>query len=96
MDWYLIRLTPPRPTFADDITEQESAVIGEHFAYLKGLEAAGRLKLAGRTAGAEVGIALILAETLEDAQAMLAGDPAIRAGVFTGVVHRFFPAIGSI
>lgn len=34
---FLVIYRPPRPTFVDDITEEEGRIVGEHFEYLKRL-----------------------------------------------------------
>jgi uncharacterized protein len=33
MNYYLYKVIPPRPTFAADITETESAIMSKHVAY---------------------------------------------------------------
>ena len=40
-------LTPCRPTLLQDMTDAESAKVAEHFDYLKRMQAAGELILAG-------------------------------------------------
>lgn len=86
---YLIVLKPPRATFAADATEAESAVVGEHFEYLKKLLADGVLIMAGRTDGAEMGLVVFAAEGDEAAHAMMNADPAVQAGVFSAKLYPY-------
>src|SRR5262245_18052259 len=64
--------------------------LGAHRAYMADLYARGRVLLGGPflddTGG---GIALLRAKGRYEATALLAADPAIREGVFTGVVRRW-------
>jgi hypothetical protein len=48
MPHWLYVLTPPRQTFRDDMTDEESEIMGRHFRYLQGLLEQGTLVLAGR------------------------------------------------
>lgn len=86
---YLITYKPPREDFAEDATAEESAVIERHFEYLKSQEANGRLILAGRTEDASFGIAVIQADSEREAGKIMANDPAVKEGVFSGELKRF-------
>jgi hypothetical protein len=44
---WLCIIRPPRPTFMQDMTEDERAVMSAHFEYLEGLLEEGKLVLAG-------------------------------------------------
>jgi uncharacterized protein YciI len=90
---YLIIYRPPRVTFADDATADESAVVGEHFEYLKKLLADGTLVLAGRTDDASMGLAIFEARDEAAAHDLMQNDPAVRAGVFSGELHRYHVAL---
>lgn len=83
MPEYLITLRPPRDGFAENATEAERAVVGEHFAYLTRALAEGILILAGRTQEpTPVGLVIIRARDRVDADRFAANDPAVRAGLF--------------
>jgi len=83
MNEFLITLRPPREGFADNATEQERAVIGEHFAYLQRALEKGSLVLAGRTQEATpVGLVILRAESEDSARRFADADPAVRAGIF--------------
>ena len=47
MPHWLYVLTPPRQTFRDDMTDEESEAMSEHFRYLQRLLEEGSLVLAG-------------------------------------------------
>ena len=69
------------------MTEQN---LGAHRAYMAELYAQGRVLLGGPFLDdAGGGIALLRAKGRDEATALLAADPAIREGVFTGVVRRW-------
>ncbi len=89
MNHYLIKYKPPRPTFGEDATEQESAIISEHFSYLQNLLVEEVLVMAGRADDAHLGILVIKAESLEKANQIMQNDPAVMNNVFTGELHLF-------
>lgn len=89
MDHYLTVYRPPRSTFVDDATEQESAVVGEHFEYLKRLLSEGTLLLAGRTEDGSMGLAVYRAVDQATAECIVREDPVVRAGVFRAELHRY-------
>lgn len=89
MEHYLIMYRPPRPTFGDDATEAESAIIGRHFEYLSDLHAKGILLLAGRTAGAEFGIGILEVDSESTARALMESDPAVSEKVFTAELYPY-------
>jgi len=89
MAHYLIMYRPPRATFAEDATAEESGAVDKHFAYLKQLLTEGKLLLAGRTEDARFGIAVIVADDEGKARAMMKRDPAVASGVFSGELLPF-------
>ena len=81
MQGFVFRLVPPRPTFAFDMTDDERAVMGEHAAYWASLTAQGHVLAYGPVAdpSGAYGLAVVLAETLAEAQAWADADPAVRS-----------------
>lgn len=67
--------------------------LGPHAAYHKRLVAQGRSFAAGPFLTSEGGMAIIRAADLEEAQAMLAADPAIQSGVFVGSIEAWRPGL---
>lgn len=87
---YAIVLTPgpawkPGKPFAEQ-------GLRDHFFYWKRLFDEGRIASAGPL-GADHGLVLVRADDQEDADAILAADPALVAGVFTGTVRPYSPAM---
>ncbi|MGE5673273.1 MAG: YciI family protein [Mycobacterium leprae] len=94
MKQWLYVLRPTRAGMPEDPTPEESAAVGRHFEYLQSLLAAGRLIIAGRTLEEEsFGIAVFEAESEEEARVIVSGDPAVREGVMTAVLHPYRVAL---
>ncbi len=90
---FILVYRPLRSTFLDDQTEEESAIIGEHFKYLQQLHREGVLIMAGRCEDATFGIAIIYADSESEAQKITESDPAIKGKVFTGELRAFKTAL---
>ena len=90
---YLIMYRPPRSTFVDDISPQESLIIEKHFDYLKDLHGKDIAIFVGRVADARFGIAVIKAADETEAQSLMENDPAIKHDVFKGEVLEFRVAL---
>ena len=83
----LIYAPGPQWIVGRSITEQN---LGTHLAYIGNLYAEGRVLYAGPFLDHEGGgLALVRGNGREEADAMLAGDPAIKDGVLTGAVRRW-------
>jgi uncharacterized protein YciI len=89
MATFLYQLFPCRPTFGQEITPAEQAIVGEHFRYLQALLAKGQLYVAGRTEGAEFGICIFEAESEAVAQAILENDPVVAKGLMTAKLYPY-------
>jgi uncharacterized protein YciI len=74
---FVLRLIAPRPTFAFDMSDEERAAMNEHAEYWRGLMAGGNVVVYGpvldRTGA--WGLAVIEAESEDDARAIAAADP---------------------
>ena len=82
-------LHPPRPNFAETMTEAEGAVFAEHFDHLQRLLADGVLVLAGPTLGeTNTGIAIFDAPDEAAARAIMESDPAIARQVVRGELRE--------
>jgi uncharacterized protein len=99
MDQYIYRIHPTRlEMLTQGPTEREARIVGEHFAYLSRLTEEGRLFMAGRTLTNDAntfGIAVFVASSPQEANAVLAEDPAIVQGVMRGEVFPFKVALWS-
>lgn len=80
---WLIRLVPPRSTFADDATPAEQALMERHLAYWKDLNTKGVCMFGGPILDKKSvdGIFVVTAATEDDARAMGEGDPSVKGGV---------------
>jgi len=82
---FLMRLIPPRPTFAVDMTEEERALMRQHIAYVRTWFDRGQVLAYGPVldpAGA-FGVALLEVDDPAEAQQFAKDDPAIQAGLQT-------------
>jgi len=89
MNHYLLMYRPQRETFITDATAEESAAVSRHFDYLSNLLADGKLLMAGRVEDARLGIAILEAADDDAAASIMAHDPAVQAGVFSGELLPF-------
>ena len=80
---WLIRLVPPRPTFAKDATPAEQALMEQHFAYWKDLNAKGVCMFGGPVLDhkGDYGILVVKAADEDEARAMGEADPSVRGGL---------------
>jgi len=80
---WLIRLVPPRATFAEDATPAEQAVMQQHVAYWKDLNDKGVCTFGGPVLdpNGAYGILVVHAATEDEARALAEGDPSVKAGV---------------
>jgi uncharacterized protein len=88
---FFIRIEPTRPTFSQDATKEENKIVAEHFSYLKKLAGEGTVVLAGPSInGAKTfGAIIVEVENEAAAKAILAADPAYKAGIWRGEVLPF-------
>lgn len=82
---FFVRLIPPRPTFAYDMSEDENSLMDRHADYLKSHFAAGRLLLYGPVLAAEgaFGVLVVEAEDEAEVHALMRGDPTVERGLNT-------------
>ncbi|MGZ8805032.1 MAG: YciI family protein [Microbacterium sp.] len=95
MSQWIYRIVPTRAEMVADATDEESAVVEEHFHYLQALKAAGILILAGRTQVDEgtFGITIFEAPDEETARAVMETDPAVSAGVMSAELYPYAVAV---
>ncbi len=80
---YYFKLTPPRATFATDITEEERALMAQHGAYCQQNFEAGKLLLFGPVAGPDGAFGVGILEVADETEARNFGenDPTVIAGL---------------
>ena len=96
---YLVILRPTRiEMLTIGPTDEEVKVVDDHFHHCQSLVAEGKMLLAGRTVGAlseTIGIAILSAESDEEAQDLVDQDPAIVHGVMTAELQPYRLALFS-
>ena len=99
MPQYLYRVQPTRlGMLTDGPTEREAQIVGEHFSYLTKLTEEGTVLMAGRTINADestFGIAVLVAATAADAEAVMNNDPAVKHGVMRAELFPYRVALWS-
>jgi uncharacterized protein len=83
MAHFYVKLIPPRPTFAQDISDDERAIMGAHQAYTRRYFDAGNVLAYGPVLCSDgaFGIALVEFPDEASAHAVFAEDPGIRSGL---------------
>ena len=82
---FVYKLIPPRPTFPADMSEQEAAIMAEHFAYWEPFEQRGQVIVLGPVLdpAGTWGLGIIEGDTDEAVRAMALEDPAVKSGMAT-------------
>lgn len=83
MSFFLCRLIPPRPTFAQDMTEAETKVMQEHVSYWTDLANKGIAIAFGPVADPKGawGVGILEVESESDIQSISGNDPALKSGI---------------
>jgi uncharacterized protein YciI len=79
---WLIRLILPRPTFDKDMNEAEQKLMEQHFVYWKGLFEKGVCLFGGPVLDPHgvYGVLVVEAASEDEARAIAAADPSVKAG----------------
>jgi len=95
MAQWIYRIVPTRSEMVSAPTDEESAVVEEHFGYLQALKGAGILILAGRTQenSQSWGITIFEAPDEASARAVMETDPAVAAGVMSATLYPYAVAV---
>jgi uncharacterized protein len=80
---YFFKLIPPRPTFPQDMTDQERLLMEEHGRYFQEQFADGKILLFGpvMATGGAFGLAVLEVHDEAEARRFGEGDPSVRAGL---------------
>ena len=79
---FYMRLVPPRPTFAKDMTEQELALMKQHAAYWADQFKTGKVLIIGPVDDPKGAFGIVVVECTEaEAHAMADGDPTVKSGM---------------
>lgn len=85
---FFFRLIPPRPTFAQDMNDEERAMMGQHAQYLRAAFAQGSVLIFGPVGdpAGSYGMAVLQMPDLAAAEQFAANDPTVLAGLNTYAV----------
>ena len=88
---YFCKLVAPRPTFAQDMSELEAALMRQHAEYWRDLMSKGRVVTFGLVADPAGAYGIGVVEVAGDAEArsLTDGDPTIRSGL--GFTFEIYP-----
>jgi uncharacterized protein YciI len=80
---FFLRIIPPRPTFAQDLTEEERALMMQHAAYVRGFFDKGSVLAYGPVLDPEgsFGVGLLEMTDLAEAEEFAQNDPSIKCGM---------------
>jgi len=80
--YFLLKLLPPRPTFMQDMSPEEAAIMQKHAVYWQGMMQEGKMHVLGPVADPDGPWGLGILETKDQAgaEALCAADPAITSG----------------
>ena len=85
---FALKLLPCRPTFAQDMTPEERAIMQQHVAYWRDLMDKGKVLVFGPVMDpkAVYGLGIIEAESEEEVKDFIANDPATKINTY-----EFYP-----
>src|SRR5437868_13976153 len=80
---FYVRLIPPRPTFASDMTQEERAIMQEQVSYCSRLFQDGNILIFGPVLdpGDNFGMAVFEADDESTVHSLLENDPSVRCGL---------------
>ena len=81
--YFYVRLIPPRPTFASDMSADERALMQQHVGYFRGLFDQGKVLIFGPVLDPtdNFGMAVFEVDDLAEAERCMAQDPTVVAGL---------------
>jgi uncharacterized protein len=91
MPYFFLKLIAPRATFANDMNDQEKAMMQEHFLYWKGHQDQGDVLVFGPVLDPKgaYGMGIVNVADEAEARAFAGGDPAMKANV--GFTCEIYP-----
>ena len=80
---FVLRLIPPRSTFAQDMSDEEKSIMLQHVAYWKDLTEKGITIVYGPVLDPKGvwGLGVVEVESEEQARTITANDPAVKSGL---------------
>jgi uncharacterized protein len=71
------------------MTEEEAAIMSQHFLYMKDLLDKGRLIVAGPEESGKFGVSIFEADSLEHAKEIAANDPVVKNNIMSVEVYPY-------
>ena len=95
MPFFFCRMNPPRPDFAQTMTDAERALMGQHAAYLKAEQEKGVAVLFGPVGDPKGAWGLGVLECADQAQARAVtdNDPVVKSGL--GFSYDVYPMLSA-
>jgi uncharacterized protein len=96
VEHFFLRLNPPRPSFAAEMSDEEQALMQRHVAYWSGHFEGGSVVVFGPVAdpAGGWGVAVVKAENEAAVRELIASDPVITSG--DGFSYEVFEMPGAI
>jgi uncharacterized protein YciI len=93
---FMLKLIPPRPTFAEDMTEKESDIMKQHAAYWKEKADQGIALVYGPVLDPKgaYGLGIIEVDNEDQARIFAADDPAVKSGLNKTEIHPMRAILG--
>lgn len=81
--YFVVRLTPPRPTFPRDMTEAEKEIMKQHATYWREMQRKGFVPVFGPVFDPKgvYGLGILAVDTEDQASVLIAADPAVSSGL---------------
>jgi uncharacterized protein YciI len=94
-DHYVYRLIPPRPTFHEDMTDEERAIMARHAEYWAVLVEQADVVVYGPVVDStgSWGLGVIHADSQDAVRALAEADPAVASGMATFEIGTMLVAI---
>jgi uncharacterized protein YndB with AHSA1/START domain/uncharacterized protein YciI len=80
---YFVKLIGTRPGWPENISDEESRIMGEHFDYLKDLVAQKKVIVAGPVMNPTFGLVILQVNSKEEALEIMKNEPSVAQGVHT-------------
>lgn len=86
---YFFKLIPPRPTFMQDMNDEEKRLMDEHGRYFQEHFAAGKVLLFGpvMASGGAFGLGILKVDSEQQARQFGEGDLSVKAGMNRFEIH---------
>jgi uncharacterized protein YciI len=86
---FLATAIPKKENWKQNMTDEEKAVMAQHFAYVNQLFAEGKIFFSGACLDGAMGLIVYKAESYEAAFEMFQNDPLVKSGITNTDLHPF-------